>query len=131
MKKKTYKFVKLSYPLTAYISMRDDVDRCHFCLCNEPGGERTMCFVPEDIFDEPLTDDMMNTLDFEEYGGMTFLARDTEHGRVAETMLKERLEEFPCDYFDDRIAAYVDRTILLTYGNKALADYVKSVNSAP
>lgn len=117
--------------MTAYIRMRDDVDRCHFCLCKEQGGERTMCFVPEDIFDEPLTDDMMNTLDFEEYGGMTFLARDTEHGRVAETELKERLKEFPCDYFDDRIVAYVDRTILLTYDNKALADYVKSVNSAP
>ena len=111
--------------MTAYISMRDDVDRCHFCLCNEPGGERTMCFVPEDIFDEPLTDDMMNTLDFVEYDGFTFLVRDTEYGMVAETELRERLKEFPCDYFDDRIVAYVDRTILLTYGNKELADYVK------
>lgn len=124
MKRKTYRFVKLGYPLTAYISMREDVDRCHFCLCDEPGGERTMCFVPEDIFNEPLTDDMMNTLDYEEFGGMTFLARDTRHGRVAETELMERLGEIPCDYFDGRIVAYVDRTILLTYGNKELDEYV-------
>lgn len=124
MKRKTYRFVKLGYPLTAYISMREDVDRCHFCLCDEPGGERTMCFVPEDIFNEPLTDDMMNTLDYEECGGMTFLARDTRHGRVAETELMERLREIPCDYFDGRIVAYVDRTILLTYGNKELDEYV-------
>ena len=124
MKRKTYRFVKLGYPLTAYISMREDVDRCHFCLCDEPGGERTMCFVPEDIFNEPLTDDMMNTLDYEEFGGMTFLARDTRHGRVAETELMERLREIPCDYFDGRIVAYVDRTILLTYGNNELDEYV-------
>lgn len=32
---------------------------------------------------------------------------------------------FKCDYFDGRIAAYVDRAVMLTYGNKELGDYVK------